>query len=71
MCGCEGIVDKEGAPLFQFSGDRLSMSDARFHEAWGCLPVHYADIIHSYCLDVNPDWDFRISKNAVLESSAG
>ena len=69
LCGAEGIVDENDNSLFQFSGDKLAMSDSRFHEAWGRLPTQYANVIHGHCLDVNPDWDFRANPNSVSESS--
>ena len=60
MCGLSGFLDVDENELFKFNGERLAMSDAQFHTAWGKIwPISICDRLHSLCLDANPDWDYR------------
>jgi hypothetical protein len=55
-------IEAESGPLFKFARDSstgrpyLSMSEAKFHEAWGMLPADVALEIHSKVIEVNPTW---------------
>lgn len=65
IAGTEGILRPDGSPLLRFKKGALDMTDDEFHDAWGIIhPQAVCDVLHSKCLDVNPDWDWRDRGNA-------
>lgn len=50
------IIGPDGGSLFKFRDGQIR-NQVEFNTAWDSMPPGWAEEIHRYILQVNPDWD--------------